>query len=192
MTTPPDLTFSRNDAASAEKILNEVIVPLYEASHADVITNPFYSAERFAERVRGYLRAPGFELVVAYVADSPVGQAFGYALPKTSRWWEGLTTPAPEGFTTETGTRTFAFNELMVVPEWQGKGVAHALHDELLRGRKEERATLLVREDNTSAQTAYARWGWQKVGKLQPYPDAPHFDAMVLPLPSQPPSRTVT
>ncbi|GAA4058528.1 GNAT family N-acetyltransferase [Actinomadura miaoliensis] len=184
MTTRPDLTFARHDAASAEAILDEVIVPLYEASHADVIDNPFYSAERFAERVRGYLKAPGFEIVVAYVSGSPVGQAFGYALPQTSRWWEGLTMQTPEeGFTVETGTRTFAFNELMVVPEWQGKGVAHALHDELLRGRQEERATLLVRENNTSAQTAYARWGWRKVGKLQPYPDAPHFDAMVLPLP---------
>lgn len=32
------------------------------------------------------------------------------------------------------------------------------------------------------AQQAYARWGWRKVAKLQPYPDSPHFDAMVLPL----------
>lgn len=183
MTTVSDLTFARYDASSAAGVLDDVIVPLYEASHADVIDNPFYSAERFAERVRGYLKAPGFEIVVAGMSGSPVGQAFGYALPETSRWWEGLTNPVSEGFTTETGTRTFAFNELMVVPEWQGKGVAHALHDELLRGRGEERATLLVREDNTSAQNAYARWGWTKVGKLRPYPDAPHFDAMVLPLP---------
>jgi hypothetical protein len=57
----------------------------------------------------------------------------------------------------------------MVVPEWQGKHIAHALHDELLAGRKEERATLLVRQDNGVAQTAYARWGWQKIGKLRPY-----------------------
>ena len=71
----------------------------------------------------------------------------------------------------------------MVVPNRQGQGVAHALHDDLLGGRAEERATLLVREDNTSAQNAYTRWGWRKVGKLQPYPDSPHFDALVLPLP---------
>jgi hypothetical protein len=56
---------------------------------------------------------------------------------------------------------------------------------ELLRGRDEERATLLVRVDNLPAQRAYARWGWQKAGKLRPYPDSPHFDAMILPLPVQ-------
>lgn len=183
MTPPTQITFTRHDPASALDILDTVITGVYAASHADVIDNPFYSAERFAERVRGYIRAPGFEIVIAYADGEPVGQAFGYTLPATSRWWEGLTTPVPDGFTAETGDRTFAFNELMVIPEWQGKGVAHALHDELLGGRGEERATLLVREDNTSAQTAYARWGWEKVGKLRPYPDSPHFDAMVLGLP---------
>ncbi|GAA2104761.1 GNAT family N-acetyltransferase [Actinomadura alba] len=181
--TPRNVNYYRHDQASTEQILDRVIAPLYEASHADVITNPFYSSERFIERVRGYLKAPGFEIVIAHIEETPVGQAFGYALPATAGWWEGLTTPVPAGFTTETGDRTFAFNELMVVPQWQGKGVAHALHNELLRGRREERATLLVREDNASAQAAYARWGWQKIGKLRPYPDAPHFDAMVLPLP---------
>ncbi|CNE14374.1 acetyltransferase%2C gnat family protein [Mycobacterium tuberculosis] len=178
-----DVRFTRHDPADAEQHLESVIVPVYVASHADVTDRPFYSAERFAERFASYARAPGFEIVIAYVEGRPVGQAFGYALPVGARWWDGLTTPVPEGFTTETGSRTFALNELMVVPAWQGRGVAHALHDALLGGRGEERATLLVREDNESAQRAYARWGWRKVGKSQPFPDSPHFDAMILDLP---------
>ncbi|MEV4000977.1 GNAT family N-acetyltransferase [Actinomadura sp. NPDC049753] len=178
-----DPTFTRHDPDDAEKILDSVIVPVYVASHQDVIDQPFYSAERFAERFPGYAKAPGFEIVIAYIDGHPVGQAFGYALPVNARWWDGLTTPVPDGFTTETGSRTFAFNELMVVPEWQGRGVAHALHDALLGGRSEERATLLVREDNDSAQRAYARWGWRKAGKAQPFPDSPHFDVMVVDLP---------
>lgn len=179
----PKAMFTRYAPDEVEEILDDVVVPLYVATHADVIDNPFYSAERFTERVRGYLRAPGFEIVIARIDGQSVGQAFGYALPVTSRWWDGLTTPVPEGFTVETGSRTFAFNELMVLPDWQGRGVAHTLHDELLRGRREERATLLVREDNAPAQTAYARWGWRKIGKLRPYPDAPHYDALVIDLP---------
>lgn len=179
----PDISFTRHDPPDAEKILGSVIVPVYVASHEDVVDRPFYSAERFAERFSGYARAPGFEIVIAYVDGEPVGQAFGYALPVGARWWDGLTTPVPDGFTTETGSRTFALNELMVVPAWQGKGVAHALHDALLGGRAEERATLLVREGNEPAQRAYARWGWRKIGKSRPFPDSPHFDAMVLDLP---------
>jgi GNAT superfamily N-acetyltransferase len=178
-----DPAFTRHDPAEAEKILDSVIVPVYVASHQEVIDQPFYSATRFAERFPGYAKAPGFEIVIAYIDGQPVGQAFGYALPVNARWWDGLTTPVPDGFTAETGSRTFAFNELMVVPEWQGRGVAHALHDALLDGRAEERATLLVREDNDSAQRAYARWGWRKAGKAQPFPDSPHFDVMVVALP---------
>jgi ribosomal protein S18 acetylase RimI-like enzyme len=177
------LRFSHHDALTTEASFETVVGPVYEASHADVIADPFYSTERFIERVRGYVKAPGFELVAAYTDKGAVGLAFGYTLPTTARWWQGLTTPVPDGFTDETGNRTFALNELMVTPEWQGRGVAHALHDELLGGRREERATLLVRENNATAQAAYARWGWQKVGKLRPYPDSPHFDAMVLALP---------
>lgn len=177
------IRFRHYDAASAGDILETVIAPLYEASHADMSSNEFYSLERAVERTRGYLRAPGFALVVAYLEDDPIGQAFGYPLPATTRWWTGLTTPVPDDLIHETGTRTFAFNEVNVLPERQGQGVAHALHDELLNSRPEERATLLVREDNTIAQNAYARWGWKKIGKLQPYPDSPHFDAMILPLP---------
>lgn len=181
--TLPEIAFRHHDADAADAILTSVIVPVYEATHADVIDNPFYSSNRFADRLRGYMKAPGFEIVVAYLDHSPIGQAFGYTLPPNGRWWNGLTTPVPDGFTEETGERTFAFNELMVTPAWRGKGVAHSLHDELLSGRIEERATLLVREDNDSAQTAYARWGWQKIGKLRPFPDSPHFDSLVLPLP---------
>lgn len=176
------VVLKHHDATATEQKLESVIGPVYEASHADVIADPFYSVERFLDRVRGYVKAPGFGLVAAY-SDAPIGLAFGYSLPASSRWWEGATTPLSDNFVRETGHRTFALNELMVVPIWQRQGVAKSLHDELLGSRREERATLLVRSDNTSAQAAYKGWGWQKVGTLQPYPDAPNFDAMLLPLP---------
>jgi GNAT superfamily N-acetyltransferase len=184
MTESTSITFTRHDGEAATALLDDVLVKIYVDTHADVSDKTFYSEERAAERIRGYLRSPGFEIVIAYADGQPIGQAFGYALPKTSRWWTGLTgDELPDGFTTETGSRTFAFNELMVLPDWQGRHIAHALHDELLRGRAEERATILVREDNAPARTAYFRWGWRKIGKLQPFPDSPHFDALILPLP---------
>lgn len=177
------MRFHNFDSAAAEEILHTVIGPLYSASHADISTRAFYSTDRGVERTRAYLRAPDFSLVVAYDDDRPIGQAFGYPLPRTTRWWDGLTSPVPAGFTHETGSRTFAFNEANVLPEWQHQGVGRALHDELLGSRQEERATALIREDNTASQAACASLGWRKVAKLRPYPDAPHFDAMILPLP---------
>jgi GNAT superfamily N-acetyltransferase len=179
------ITYTHHDAASAAGIFGTVVIPVYEASHADVISNPFYSSDRFAERVRGYMRAPGFELVAALADNQAIGQAFGYTLQPGARWWSGLATAVQDGFTEETGRRTFALNELMVDPRWQRRGIARALHDELLGRRTEERATLLVRSDNEAAQTAYAHWGWTKVAKLRPFPDSPLFDALILPLPLQ-------
>ena len=92
--------------------------------------------------------------------------------------------PAGGLFTEEDGKRTFAFSEIMVRQAWTGRGIAHALHDELLRGRDEQRATLLVEPDNPTAYRAYLRWGWRKVAQLRPaWPGAPLFDVLILPLP---------
>lgn len=182
--TPDDaITFRHHDAAGARTVADDVIVPLYEATHPGVLDKPFYSTARFLQRLWGYTERDGFELVVAHVEDGKaVGLAFGYTLPSTSRWWDGLVTSVPEGFTTEDGRRTFALNEIMVHPERQRQGIARALHDELLSRRHEQRATLLVRTDNSAAQTAYARWGWRTVARLKPFPDSPVFEALILPL----------
>lgn len=178
-----ELRLEHLDAAGARRISTDVIVPVYEASHTDGLDDPFRSTQRFVERLDAYTQRDGFELVVAYADDSePVGLAFGFALPETTRWWRGLITSVPDGFTDEDGHRTFAVNEIMVRPEWQRRGVAHTVSAELLAGRPEQRATLLARPDNAPAQAAYARWGWRKVAKLKPFPDSPVYDALILPL----------
>jgi ribosomal protein S18 acetylase RimI-like enzyme len=178
------LTLRRFDAPGARRLAAEVIVPVYEASHAAELEDPFHTTPRFLERLDAYTQRDGFELVVAYAGDDdlPVGLAFGSALPATTRWWRGLVTPVPDGFTDEDGHRTFAVNEIMVRPEWQRRGVARAVHGELLSRRREQRATLLVHPGNVAAQAAYARWGWRKAGEVKPFPDAPLYDAMILPL----------
>lgn len=161
----------------------DAISILYEASHQDVADKSFYDLDRFIERIRSYSKAPRFEFVIGRVGDEPVGLALGYALPVSARWWAALTTPIDPELIEEDGTRTFALCELMTHPDWQGKGVGHQLHDEILHNRSEQRGTLLVREDNQTARRAYEKWGWRQVGKIQPgWPDAPHFDALLLDL----------
>jgi GNAT superfamily N-acetyltransferase len=179
-----DLTITEHDGPEVKEFTDAVIVPLYEATHADQLDNPFYSTERFVERLHAYACRDGFALALARDEQGdPVGQAFGYPLPAGSRWWDGLITDVPDGFTTETGTRTFALTELMVHPDHQRQGIARALHDRLLTARPEQRATLLVRADNTAANTAYAHWGWRVAGQLRPFPDSPTYDALLLDLP---------
>ena len=182
------INLTTHDGTAVIAMAESVVVPLYVATHRERLDDPFYSAGRFTERLAAYARREGFACVLAVdssVGSFPVGQAFGFPLPAGSRWWEGLRTPVPEGFTHEDGRRTFAVNEIMVLPEYQRRGIAHRLHDELLRPRQEERATLLVRADNAAARRAYQRWGYGDVARVQPFEDSPVYHGLVLDLQSR-------
>lgn len=184
MTSSPGLAFRRYDgaSASAERATVEAI---YLASYtAEQQADPFNSPATWMSRFDGYADIPGFGLVIAYSGAEPAAQAFGWPLGPQSSWWTGLVVEPEPGFTSEDGGRTFALSEIMVRQVYVGKGIAHATHDELLSGRLEKRATLLVEPDNTPAYRAYTGWGWQHVAQLRPgWPDAPMFDVLILPLP---------
>lgn len=182
-----ELTFRRFDAEQAQGI-RDVVERIYRDSYTEAIASgdPFDSVDRFMHRFDAYTsRSNGFDLVVAYAGEGePVGQTWGWPLGPDSGWWSSLQEEPEEGFTREDGRRTFALSEIMVRQDWTGKGIAHALHDELLRHRSETRATLLVEPDNTTAYRAYVSWGWRRVTQLRPgWPDAPTFDVLMLDLP---------
>jgi len=132
------------------------------------------------------LDRPGFEAAAASSPDGIVaGFAFGYPLPEgDARWWAGLR-PEPEaGFADETGTRTFVLAEIEVRRARQGAGTGRRLHDLLLGGRMEERATLAVNPTADSAHAIYRRWGWELAGQV-PGNSGDYFDAydlFVMPL----------
>ncbi|MFH9828067.1 GNAT family N-acetyltransferase [Streptomyces bobili] len=145
------------------------------------LTGPFYSAERFGERLAAHRSQPGWEVVIAYDGSEPAGFAYGTPLGPSTRWWTAMTTPLPEGFTVETGKRTLALNEIVVRRAWRGTGLARRIHEELLAGREEERVTLLVnpKAGDGKVQTLYERWGYEKVGEQQPFADSPVFASMM-------------
>ncbi|MGH3795064.1 MAG: GNAT family N-acetyltransferase [Pseudonocardiaceae bacterium] len=151
--------------------------------HADRLDDPFYSWPRYWERLEAYGARDGFGFVTGRLDDELIGYALGYPLPPGSRWWRGIRGEVDPALLSETGRRTFAVNELMVRPQWRRRGYGGALLDALLDDRPEQRATLLVRPDNTAARAAYRSWGWYKIGELQPFDDAPIFDAMMRDLP---------
>jgi GNAT superfamily N-acetyltransferase len=174
-----------HDAAGARALARRLI-EVYADIYAGRVGDPFFSLERFAERLARHQSARGHMLVTGEIGGELVGYAYGVTLAADTQWWGGLREPFPEDLTRETGDRTFALNEIMVRAPWRRIGVARRLHDTLLTGRTEERATLLVEQGNLPAKAAYRRWGWRHVGFLQPFPDAPVYDSMVLDLPVHP------
>jgi GNAT superfamily N-acetyltransferase len=145
------------------------------------LTGPFYSAERFDERLSAHSSVPGWEAVIAYDGAEPAGFAYATPLGAGTRWWGAMTSPLPEGYTVETGKRTLALNEIVVRRAWRGTGLAHRIHEELLDGRDEERVTLLVnpRAGDGKVQAVYERWGYEKIGEQQPFADSPVFASMM-------------
>lgn len=179
--SPTSLTITPLSATGMHA-LKQPLLDVYAECYADLIADPFFSPARHWERLEGYASRQGFALVVGYADEVMVGCALGFTLPATTGWWRGLTTAVEPTDVAEDGARTFAFNELMVRPGFTNRGYGRALHDALLAGRPEQRATLLVRPDNLPARPAYERWGWRKLGELKPFDDAPVYDAMVLDL----------
>lgn len=174
--------FGRAGARERRDVVALIHRGAYAAGNAS--RDAFASDSAFMQRFDAYTSRSEFDLVIAYHGSEPIGQTWGWALTPDAAWWDGLTTEPEPGFTVEDGHRTFALSEIMVRQGWTGQGVAHALHDELLAPRRETRATLLVRPENTTAYRAYARWGWHPVGQLRPnWPDAPLMDVLIMPLP---------
>jgi hypothetical protein len=96
--------------------------------------------------------------------------------------------PRPSGlpaeYTAEDGRRTLALNEILVRQQWRGahgKGAAHALHEELLSERQEQRVTLLVNplRSDGRLKAVYEAWGYKQVGSQQPFADSPVFASMM-------------
>jgi ribosomal protein S18 acetylase RimI-like enzyme len=185
----PDVLTVTHHTAADIPTLQGAIISVQQQAYADRLANPFNSAERYWQRLESYASRAGFAIIIGEVGKDLAGYVFGFTLPANTGWWNGLKTDIEPAAIAEDGARTFALNELVVHPKYQGRGYAHALHDAALTGRPEKRATLLVRPNNMPARAAYDRWGWRKIGELQPFDDSPRFDAMVIDL--HPPTRTL-
>ena len=178
----PEITFELLHGTQAAAHAAEL-----EALHAEIYADPPYrrddDAARFAGRFRVQRRQPGFVLAEARHGGYLVGYACGMPLRPSTSWWNDLTTPLPAAAVTEHPGRTFALTELLVRASWRRQGIGQALHDLILDGRPEERATLTVWPAATAAESALQKWGWRKVARTRdPDPGSPVSDVLIIAL----------
>lgn len=159
--------------------VRQLLLDVYAEVYADDLHDPFFSVDRFNERLTGHAGRNNWEAVIGYDGDEPVGYAYAAALQPGARWWMYHLEPLDPDFTEETGRRTLALFEIMVRSPWRGTGTAHAIHEELLAHRPEERVTLLVEPEHTGVKRTYESWGYQHIGDQKPFPDSPLYATMV-------------
>ncbi|MGW2600015.1 GNAT family N-acetyltransferase [Streptomyces klenkii] len=167
--------FDRASAATA----HESLLDIHEDCYAAAPGCSFDPRERFSWLLDAWSCRPAWACVIAYEGDTAVGCAHGAPLTDATSWWSYVVTPLPAGFTQESGTRTFAVTDLMVRPQWRKTGTAARIHQELLAGRPEERATLLVDSTQPKVQSLYETWGYAPVGHTGPFDHAEALTVMV-------------
>ncbi|MFD5315558.1 GNAT family N-acetyltransferase [Streptomyces sp. NPDC127098] len=157
-----------------------ILIEVYAEVRADKLHLPHYSVERFGERLARHASEPGWEVVIAFDGDEPVGYAYGNAIEPDDRWWQRMTTPLPAGCADKP---TMALKEIMLRAPWRGLGIARRIHDALLAARPEEQVTLLVNPlaGNGKVKALYESWGYTEISSQQPSPDGPVLTAMVRP-----------
>ena len=164
--------------------MRELLVPIYAETHAHLLPDePWNAPEVWWERLAdSYAKTRDFDLVTGWDDDVLVGYAFGSPNDTGKSWprihavFRHLVPAGP----------IYVFREFAVRPDRQRLGYGRLIHDELLRGRPEQAAHLLLRKDNDAARAAYRSWGWLPAGEVKPFDDSPTFDAMALDLTARP------
>lgn len=178
MTGALDLTLHTHPA-KALPMHKAALLDVYQVVYAERLSTPFFTSERFWDRLERYASRDGFCLVTGHLGGELVGYTLGETLPAGSTWWRGFLGERDPELLHEDGKRTFAINELMVLPDYRRRGIAKQLSTALLADRPEQRATLLVRAGNTPAYNAYLSWGFVTIGQVKPFDDSPVYEAMV-------------
>lgn len=123
----------RHDANSGAGGVLDDVVALYNEAYADADPD-FFNEDRHHRQLAGHRKAPGWALATATAGAELVGYTYGFRLPATTGWWQGLIPPVPDGFDHEDGHRTFAISGILVRAPWRRQGIAAALRGRLLAG----------------------------------------------------------
>jgi ribosomal protein S18 acetylase RimI-like enzyme len=172
----PDIELRHYTGRELSAIRN-IAIDIYRGAFRHEIHKPFWSLERFSQRLQRHAAIAGFGAVVAYANEEAIGFAYGITLPPTTRWWATIQPPLTDpAFTREDGHRTFALFEVIVKPRYQGHGIGRRIHDHLLAPRSEQRVTIATNHGNTHARNTYITWGYHHIGTRQPTAPAPLLD----------------
>ncbi|WAU16690.1 GNAT family N-acetyltransferase [Streptomyces tubercidicus] len=154
------------------------LLAVYADVRADLLHLPNYAVSAFAERLDRHSQEPGWEAILAYEEDQPIGYAYANTIDSDDRWWKRVTPPPSAEYTDR---HAVALKEIGVRIPWRGTGIARRIHDALLADRNEPYVTLMVNPlaGNGKVHRLYESWGYEDIGQSQPSAASPVLAAMV-------------
>jgi hypothetical protein len=103
--------------------LREPLTALYLKAHLGQQHNPWYSPDKFWERlVRLYAPSRDFALVVGWMGDTMIGYAFGSPSDKVQDVWQMVKRVLHDVPVSAESEPMYIFREFAVDPACQGKG----------------------------------------------------------------------
>ncbi|WP_405009927.1 GNAT family N-acetyltransferase [Kitasatospora sp. NBC_01539] len=158
--------------------IRATLIEVYADVRAPLLHLPNYALPAFAERLDRHGTEPGFEAVVGFVENEPVGYAYGNAVGPGDRWWTRMAESMPADIT---DIPTLALKEIGVREPWRGTGVARRIHDALLQRRPEKQVGLMVNPaaGDGKVMALYESWGYRAINNVRPTPEAPPLVAMI-------------
>ncbi|MFF2779487.1 GNAT family N-acetyltransferase [Streptomyces sp. NPDC058052] len=156
------------------------LLDVYAEVRAPLLHLANYAVSSFGERLDRHGAEDGFQAVLAYEGEHPVGYAYGNRIEHGDRYWQ-RTDPTPSEEYME--RPAVALKEIGVRPAWRGVGIARRIHDAFLAHREEPYVTLMVNEaaGDGKVHAIYRSWGYQDLGSSQPSPASPCLTVMIRP-----------
>jgi GNAT superfamily N-acetyltransferase len=133
---------------------------------------PDRDQEEARESFTRYAGYAGFQGLVAFDGDEPIGTGYG-ANSVPGIWWHDQTV-AVLGADHPALQDAWRLVELAVVSERRGQGVGGRIHDALIAAQSCSRLLLCTGTWNTTARQMYLARGWQVVADEFAYPGQPH------------------
>lgn len=168
---------TEREAISLAPDMNQVYNAVYQAN------SPMGASDHFERMlVQVYQLDLNPVTLLAQEEEALAGVLFGYDFVENSWWARQIQEYLPDGVDWHQGS--FELNELMVHPDYQGRGLARSLLNQLISHANYEHVLLCVRENNTPAIHSYESLNFKTFARqvsLEHY-DSVHFNLMSLDL----------
>lgn len=150
------------------EVIEEKSVPSFKETVRTLYLEAFTAAPHFVDENKSHafisnydewIEKAGFQLLIAFSQDTPVGFCFGWSSVKNDYWYEKFI--EAEATLEKLLGDCFELVDIGVSPSARGLGVGKQLMKEITAITSHKNLLLIVAPNNQEAKSLYLRMGWK-------------------------------